>query len=149
MESVLRAAALYVILLLLVRLTGRRSLSETTPFDLVLLLVIGEATQQALLGDDFSLVNAVVVIATLLLIDIGLALLKRRSRVAERVIEGVPTIIVADGRPIEERMQRARVSESDVLQAARELQGIATLAEIRWAVLESDGSITVIPRGRG
>ena len=148
MESVLRAAALYVILLVLVRLVGRRSLSETTPFDLVLLLVIGEATQQALMGDDFSLVNAVIVIATLLLINVGLSLLKRRSRTAERVIEGVPTIIVRDGRPIEDRMRRARVSEADVLQAARNLQGLARMEDIRWAVLESDGGISIIPKDR-
>jgi len=146
MESVLRAAALYTILLLLFRVTGRRSLRETTPFDLVLLLVIGEATQQALLGEDFSLVNAVVVVTTLLLMDVGLSLLKGRSATVERVIDGVPTILVADGRPIEERMRRARIDVDDILEAARERQGLATLAEIRWAVLETDGTITVVPR---
>jgi uncharacterized membrane protein YcaP (DUF421 family) len=146
MESVLRAAALYAILLLLFRVTGRRSLRETTPFDLVLLLVIGEATQQALLGEDFSLANAVVVVTTLLLMDVGLSLLKGRSATVERVIDGVPTILVADGRPIEERMRRARIDIDDIMEAARERQGLATLAEIRWAVLETDGTITVIPR---
>jgi uncharacterized membrane protein YcaP (DUF421 family) len=145
MESVLRAAALYAILLVLFRVTGRRSLRETTPFDLVLLLVIGEATQQALLGEDFSLVNAVVVVTTLLLMDVGLSLLKGRSPTVERVIDGVPTILVADGKPIEDRLRRARVDVDDILEAARERQGLATLAEIRWAVLETDGTITVIP----
>ena len=149
MESVLRAAALYFVLLLLIRLSGRRSLQETTPFDLVLLLVIGEATQQALLGEDFSMVNSVVVIATLLLINVLLSQLKRRSPLAERVIEGVPTVIVADGKPIEDRMRRARVNETDVMQAARQLQGIETMAEIRWAVLESDGTISIVPKARG
>jgi uncharacterized membrane protein YcaP (DUF421 family) len=146
MESVLRAAALYAILLLLFRVTGRRSLRETTPFDLVLLLVIGEATQQALLGEDFSLVNAVVVVTTLLLMDVALSLLKGRSATVERVIDGVPTILVADGKPIEDRLRRARVDLDDILEAARERQGLATLEEIRWAVLETDGTITVIPR---
>jgi uncharacterized membrane protein YcaP (DUF421 family) len=146
MESVLRAAALYAILLVLFRVTGRRSLRETTPFDLVLLLVIGEATQQALLGEDFSLVNAVVVVTTLLLMDVGLSLLKGRSATVERVIDGVPTILVADGEPIEERLRRARVDVDDILEAARERQGLATLGEIRWAVLETDGTITVIPK---
>jgi uncharacterized membrane protein YcaP (DUF421 family) len=146
MESVLRAAALYAILLVLFRVTGRRSLRETTPFDLVLLLVIGEATQQALLGEDFSLVNAVVVVTTLLLMDVGLSLLKGRSPTVERVIDGVPTILVADGKPIEDRLRRARVDVDDILEAARERQGLATLAEIRWAVLETDGTITVIPK---
>jgi uncharacterized membrane protein YcaP (DUF421 family) len=146
MESVLRAAALYLVLLLMFRVTGRRSLRETTPFDLVLLLVVGEATQQALLGEDFSMVNALVVIATLLAIDVGFSLLKQRSALAERVLDGVPTILVADGKPVEDRLARARIDLGDILQAARERQGITTLEEIRWAVLEADGMITIIPR---
>lgn len=145
MQSVLHAAALYVILVLLFRATGRRSLKETTPFDLVLLLVIGEATQQALLGEDFSLTNAVVVITTLLLIDVGLSLFKQRSQAIDRVLDGVPTILVADGKPIDDRLRRARVDLADVLQAARERQGLVGLEQIRWAVLEADGTITVIP----
>jgi uncharacterized membrane protein YcaP (DUF421 family) len=145
-ESVLRALALYVVLLVLMRVTGRRTLAETTPFDLVLLLVIGEATQQALLGDDFSLTNAVVVIVTLLLADIGLSLLKGRSPRAERWVDGVPTILVADGRPLRDRLRQARVDEQDILEAARARQGLAGMEEIRFAVLEPGGGITIIPR---
>jgi uncharacterized membrane protein YcaP (DUF421 family) len=145
-ESVLRALVLYVVLLLLVRVTGRRTLAETTPFDLVLLLVIGEATQQALLGDDFSLTNAVVVIVTLLLADIGLSLLKGRSQRAERWVDGVPTILVADGRPLRDRLRHARVDEQDILEAARARQGLAGMEEIRFAVLEPGGGITIIPQ---
>ncbi len=148
MESVLRALAMYVALLILFRLTGRRSLRETTPFDLVLLMIVGEATQQALLGEDFSLVNGLVVIVTLLLADIGLSLFKGRFPSMERVLDGVPTILVADGRPIEERMRRARVDLGDILAAARERQGLAELRQIRWAVLESDGTITIVPAER-
>ncbi|PWS38320.1 hypothetical protein DFH01_03255 [Falsiroseomonas bella] len=148
MESVLRAAALYLVLLVLVRLTGRRSMRETSAFDLVLLLVIGEATQQALLGEDFSLVNAVLVVVTLLLMDVGLSLLKQRSEAAERVIDGVPTLLVADGKPIEERLRRARVDVTDVLQAARIRHGLVGLEQIRWAVLEADGTISIIPAAR-
>ena len=149
MESVIRAAAVYVVLLTLFRLTGRRSLRQATPFDLVLLLVVGEATQQALLGEDFSLVNAGVVMVTLLLIDIGLSLLKLRSRTAARLIDGVPTILVADGRPVGDRLRRARVSEEDVLESARLSHGLTRMEEIRWAVLETDGQISVVPRERG
>jgi uncharacterized membrane protein YcaP (DUF421 family) len=149
MESVLRAAALYLVLLVLVRLTGRRSMRETSAFDLVLLLVIGEATQQALLGEDFSLANAVLVVVTLLLIDVGLSLLKQRSAAAERVIDGVPTLLVADGKPIEERLRRARVDVADVLQAARIRHGLVSLEQIRWAVLEADGTISIVPAERG
>jgi uncharacterized membrane protein YcaP (DUF421 family) len=145
-ESVLRALVLYVVLLLLVRVTGRRTLAETTPFDLVLLLVIGEATQQALLGDDFSLTNAAVVIVTLLLADIGLSLLKGRSQRAERWVDGVPTILVADGRPLRVRLRHARVDEQDILEAARSRQGLVGMEEIRFAVLEPGGGITIIPQ---
>ncbi|MGG5812096.1 DUF421 domain-containing protein [Falsiroseomonas sp. CW058] len=148
MESVLRAGALYLVLLVLFRITGRRSLRETTPFDLVLLLVVGEATQQALLGEDFSMANAVVVIVTLLLIDIGLSLLKQRSATAERVLDGVPTILVHDGRPIEDHLRRSRIDVNDVLEAARERQGLTRLEEIRYAVLETDGTITIVPVDR-
>ena len=145
MESVLRAAAIYICLLLLFRLTGRRSLRETTPFDLVLLLVIGEATQQALLGDDFSVTNAVVVIVTLLMMDVLLSLVKQNSARAERVLDGVPTILVADGQPLEDRLRRARIGVEDVLQAARQRQGLYRLDQVRWAVLEADGSISIVP----
>jgi uncharacterized membrane protein YcaP (DUF421 family) len=148
METVLRALAIYLALLLLFRLTGRRSLRETTPFDLVLLLVIGEATQQALLGEDFSVTNALVAIVTLLLADVAASLLKQRSAAAERVLDGVPTILVADGKPFEDRLRCARVDLGDIMQAARERQGLIRIEEIRWAVLEADGSITVVPAER-
>ncbi|MBJ6589007.1 DUF421 domain-containing protein, partial [Enterobacter asburiae] len=100
MDSILRAAALYLVLLVLFRIAGRRSLTDITTFDLLLLMIIGEATQQALLGDDFSLVNAVLVIITLIVIDVGLSLLKLRHPKLDTLIEGSPTLIVEYGRPL-------------------------------------------------
>lgn len=149
MESVLRALALYVALLVLLRVGGRRTLQEMTTFDLVLLLVISEATQQALLGDDFSLVNALLVIGTLLVADVGLSLLKGRSARLSRLLEGVPTLLVAHGRPIPGRLAEARLDEDDVLGAARELQGLERMEQIRFAVLETDGRITIVPERGG
>ncbi|MDQ7912959.1 DUF421 domain-containing protein [Pseudomonas sp. 102515] len=145
MESVLRAAAIYVFLLVLFRLTGRRALSEITTFDFVLLLVIGEATQQALLGDDFSVINAFVVIATLVLIDILLSLFKERSPKVGRFLDGVPLIVVEYGKPLTERLRKARLTEEDILEAARQSQGLERLEQIRFAVLEKNGQISVIP----
>ncbi len=145
MESVLRAAALYAFLLVLFRITGRRALSEITTFDFVLLLVIGEATQQALLGDDFSVINAFVVIATLVLIDILLSLFKERSPRVGRFLDGVPLIVVEYGKPLTERLRKARLTEEDVLEAARQSQGLERLEQIRFAVLEKNGQISVIP----
>ncbi|QEU02231.1 MULTISPECIES: YetF domain-containing protein [Pseudomonas] len=145
MESVLRAAALYAFLLVLFRITGRRALSEITTFDFVLLLVIGEATQQALLGDDFSVINAFVVIATLVLIDILLSLFKERSPRVGRFLDGVPLIVVEYGKPLTERLRKARLTEEDILEAARQSQGLERLEQIRFAVLEKNGQISVIP----
>ncbi len=148
MESVLRAAALYAILLVLFRVTGRRSLRETTPFDLVLLLVIGEATQQALLGEDFSLINAALVIATLILLDVLLSWGVQRSRTLSRLVQGVPMVVVADGRPLRDRMRRARVEETDVMAAARQSQGLERMEQIKYAIVETSGAISVIPKDR-
>jgi uncharacterized membrane protein YcaP (DUF421 family) len=146
MDSVLRAAAMYVVLMVLFKIAGRRSLSELTTFDFVLLMIIGEATQQALLGDDFSLTNSVIVIVTLIAIDVGLSLLKQRSGWVSRLISGEPTIIVENGKLLHERLRHARVAEADVMEAARASQGIETLDQIKFAILERNGKISVIPR---
>lgn len=145
MDSVLRAAAIYLVLLVLFKIAGRRSLAELTTFDLVLLMVIGEATQQALLGDDFSLTNAVLVIITLIAIDIGFSLVKLRSRWFSRMLDGGPTIVVEHGKVLHERLKRARMDESDVLEAARSAQGIVQIDQIQFAILERNGKISVIP----
>ena len=146
MDSVLRALAVYVFLLVVVRITGRRALAEMTGFDFILLLIISEAVQQGMLDGADSLTNAFLVVLTLVGADIGLSLLKERSRRLEKLLDGVPTVIVADGRPLAEVMQRARVDEADVLQAARQQQGLARLDQIQYAILERTGGITVIPR---
>ena len=146
MDSVLRATAIYVVLLLVFRLAGKRSLAQITTFDFILLLVIGEATQQALLGDDFSMTNAVIVIVTLVLLDIGLSLAKRRSTLVDKLVDDVPLIILEDGRPIQDRLKRSRVDESDILMSARELQGLERLDQIKFAVLERNGTISIIPK---
>ncbi|WP_338490600.1 YetF domain-containing protein [Pseudomonas trivialis] len=145
MDSVLRAAAIYPVLMVLFKIAGRRSLAELTTFDLVLLMVIGEATQQALLGDDFSLTNALLVIATLITIDIGLSLLKQRSRWFSRVLDGGPTIVVEQGQLLHERLKRARLDEGDILEAARSAQGIVEISQIKFAILERNGKLSVIP----
>ncbi|MCK6188093.1 YetF domain-containing protein [Pseudomonas sp. EYE_354] len=145
MDSVLRAAAIYLVLMILFKIAGRRSLAELTTFDLVLLMVIGEATQQALLGDDFSLTNAVLVIATLIAIDVGLSLVKQRSRRVARLLDGGPTIVVEHGKVLHERLRRARLDESDILEAARSAQGIVQISQIKFAIIERNGKISVIP----
>jgi uncharacterized membrane protein YcaP (DUF421 family) len=146
MDSVLRAVAIYAILLIIFRISGKRSLAQITTFDFVLLLVIGEATQQALLGNDFSLINAFMVIVTLLGLDIGLSLLKQHSKWLALWMDDTPLVIVEDGRPLKERMDKARVDESDILAAARELQGLERMDQIKYAVLERSGGVSIIPK---
>lgn len=146
MDAILRAAAVYVLLLVLFRISGRRTLGEMTTFDFVLVLIIGEATQQALLGEDFSVTNAFLVIATLLLMDIAMSLLKARVPLFDRIVDGVPLVLVEDGVPLRERMRRARVDTDDVLERARQLHGLERLDQIKYAVLEVNGSISIIPK---
>ena len=145
MDAVLRATAIYLFLMLIFRVSGKRSLGEVTTFDFVLLLIIGEATQQGLLGDDYSVTNGVLVITTLVIIDIGFSLLKQRVPAVDRLIDGVPLVIVEDGKPITDRMRTSRVDEGDILSAARSLQGLERMDQIKYAVLERDGGISILP----
>jgi len=146
LESVVRAAAIYFFLLLIFRIAGKRSLSEMSNFEFVLLLIVGEATQQAVLGKDYSVTNAYLVITTLVGLNVGLSLLKQRSQRVKRLLDGMPLIIVENGRPLKDLMDKVRIAEDDVMTAARELQGLERMDQIKYAVLESSGGITIIPK---
>jgi uncharacterized membrane protein YcaP (DUF421 family) len=146
MDSVLRSAGVYLFLLVLFRIAGKRTLSDVTTFDFVLLLIISEATQQAILGEDFSLTNAYLVILTLVGIDIALSLCVQRWPWLSKWMEGLPLVIVEHGQPLHERMKRLRVSEDEILTAARERQGLARMDQIQYAVLERSGGISIIPK---
>jgi len=115
-------------------------------FCFVLLLIVGESTQQVLLRNDFSLTNAFLVILTLIGFDIALSLWKQRSPMLDRLIDGVPLVIVEEGRPLKERMDQARVDEADVLPAARLSKGLEQMDQIKYAVLERSGGISIISR---
>lgn len=146
MDTIIRAAAMYAFLFVVFRVSGKRTLSDITTFDLILLLIISETTQQALVGDDFSIVTAVVLISTLFLIEIGLTMVKQHSPRLDKFFEGEPVVLVENGRPLEERMQIERVDLDDILEAARRWRGLERIDQIKFAVLERDGNITVIPR---
>ncbi len=147
METVIRGAAIYGILLLVMRLSGRRTLAQMTPFDLVLLLIVAETTQQAMLTDDYSLVNALVLIVTLFTLDIALSYLKRSSVRVQLVLEGTPTVLVSHGKPDEFALRRARVDLEEVLEFARE-QGLERLEQIKFAILEVGGKVSIVPEDR-
>jgi uncharacterized membrane protein YcaP (DUF421 family) len=145
-DAILRGAAIYVILLLILRLSGKRTLSEMNTFDFVLLLIIGETTQQALIGRDYSVTMALLVIVTIVCLDLLCAHLKQWSPRLEKVLDGVPTLIVANGQCLREPMKRMKVDEQDVLASARQHQGVESLDQIKFAVVEVDGTISVIPQ---
>ena len=145
MESVIRAAAIYGLLLVVFRFTGNRSLGQITTFDFILLLIISEAIQNGMVGNDYSVTNAVLLVLTLVILDVGLSLLKCRLPIMEKWLDGVPIVIVEHGRPLVEQMQRSRVDVSDVLTAARKLHGLERMAQIKFAVLERSGDISIIP----
>lgn len=149
MDSILRAAAIFAILMIIFRISGKRSLAQITTFDFVLLLVIGEATQQALLGDDFSLTNATLVIITLLGLDIALSMLQERFSFLTPWIEDVPLVLVDEGEMLKSRMEKTRISEADILHAARSTQGLERMDQIKYAVLERTGEVSIIARKQG
>jgi uncharacterized membrane protein YcaP (DUF421 family) len=146
LETILRSLVVYGFLLLIFRLTGKRSLDQVTTFDFVLLLIISETTQQALLGEDFSLTNCFLAVLTLFLADQALTYGKRKSSFLRRWAEGLPLVILENGKPLRERMRQSQVDEDDILEAARELQGLERLDQIKYAVLERHGGITIIPK---
>ncbi|HYH12476.1 MAG TPA: YetF domain-containing protein [Thermomicrobiales bacterium] len=147
MDEVIRALAVYAILLLIFRVSGKRSLAETTTFDFVLLLIFSEALQSALVDEDSSLTAAVVVIMTLVVLNIGMSLLKERSSKIELLMEGAPIRLIERGELLYDRMRRARIDEGDILAAARQTQGIEQMDQIESAVLERSGGISIIPKG--
>lgn len=146
MESVIRAAVVYAFLWLVFRMSGRRTLAEMTLFDFVLVLIISESVQEALIGDDRSLTNAGLVVLTLVAINIALSLLKLISPTVEKWIDGRPFLIIDKGKPLDERLRKARVDEHDIMEAARISHGLERLDQIKYAVLERNGQISIVPK---
>jgi uncharacterized membrane protein YcaP (DUF421 family) len=146
MEAILRSAAIYLALVILFRLSGKRTLAQITTFDLVLLLIISEATQQALVGRDYSLTNALLVILTLIGIDRLLGLWKQHSKRVSSVLDGTPLVLIEDGELHRRRMDKECVDEEEILHAAREQHGLERLAQVKHAVLEQSGGISIVPK---
>ena len=146
MDLVIRGLAVYLFLLLIFRVSGKRSLRNATTFDFVLLLIIAETTQQALVGTDASITAACLLIVVLVGVDVSLSLVKRWLPRVDRLLEGQPLVILRNGVPLRARMHVERVDEEDVLTAARESHGIDRLEDIKRAVLEKSGGISIVPR---
>jgi len=149
METILRAAVIYLIVWVVMRVTGKRTLAQVTVFDFVLLIMISQAGQQALLGDDLSLTNALLIIVTLVGIHLLITSANYRWPVFDKFANDVPLVLIDDGEILGERMRKSKVSEDDILEQARMAHGLERMDQIKYAVLERTGGTSVVPRSAG
>jgi uncharacterized membrane protein YcaP (DUF421 family) len=147
METVLRVVFVYGFLLIALRLMGKREFGEMSPSDFLVLVFIPDIFQQALVGDDFSMTNAVVAVTTLLALVFVMATLTYRFRKLDTLVDGGPTLLLAHGRMIEGALAIERLAPEHVMEALHEA-GFDRPEKIRWAILEADGQISVIPKGK-
>jgi uncharacterized membrane protein YcaP (DUF421 family) len=144
MEIVLRATVVFWFLWLLVRGTGKRSLSELTPLDLLLVVVVGDLVQQGVTQEDMSMTGAVLAASVFVGWTLVADWMERRSDRARRLLSGEPLIVLREGEPLTKRLEQERISVDELKEAAR-LQGYGDLDEIEYAVLETDGKFSFIP----
>jgi uncharacterized membrane protein YcaP (DUF421 family) len=148
MDTVLRSVVIYLFVLIVFRISGKRSLSQITTFDFILLLIISEATQQGLLGNDYSIVNALVVISSLIVLDVIFSWVEARSPRFGRVVGSLPVVIVEHGRLLEDRAKQEGVTLPEILAEGREKHGLERLEQFKYAILERHGGISVIPQDK-
>ena len=146
MDITVRGLILFLFMYLLTRVMGRRELSSFQPFDLILLIVLGDSIQQGLTQDDYSVTGAFIVIGTFAILQILISYLSYRFPRLRPALDGEPIVVVQDGQAIEKNMKRERITVEEVMVEAR-LQQVASLDQIAWAVLETSGKISVIPKG--
>ena len=147
-EIVLRTAVVYVVVLGLLRIGGKRELGQMSPADLVVILIIANAVQNAMTGGDVSLIGGIVSAATLVGMNLVLGRFGRTIPILGGLVFEEPTLLLQDGHPISQNMEREHVDFEEIEMAARE-HGIADLSEVAAAVLEIDGSISIIPKKGG
>jgi uncharacterized membrane protein YcaP (DUF421 family) len=145
MDIVARSAVAFLILFLLLRVIGRRELSTMEPFDLILLVVIGDLLQQGVTQSDMSFTGSMLAIGTFAILTVLVSWLVFRFRRLRPVLDAGPMIILQDGQLIEHNLRHERLTEDEVAAAARQQQ-IASLDDVAWAVLEGNGRISFIPR---
>ncbi len=143
-QIVIRSALVYVALFVALRLMGKRELGQMTIFDLVVVLLVGNAVQNAMVGPDFSLQGGILAAVVLLGANRGVALLRIRGGVWGRLIEGTPTVLVEDGDFIEPQLRREGLDRREIEMVVRE-HGLESVAAVKLAVLETDGSISIVP----
>jgi uncharacterized membrane protein YcaP (DUF421 family) len=145
MDLAIRAVVLFFFVFLLTRIIGRRELSSLEPFDLILLIVIGDAIQQGLTQDDYSVTGAMIVVGTFAILQVLTSLASYYFPKLRPALDGEPIVVVQDGKAIEKNLRRERLTVAEILVEAR-CQQVRSLDEIEWAVLETSGKISVIPK---
>jgi len=144
-EHIARASIVYIFLFVLIRFIGKKHAGELSPFDLVVLLILSETVQNSMIGQDSSLVGGLISAGTLLVLAQAMSFLAWRSRRAERLISGTPKILVRHGRRRRDTMRQEQISIAELMEAMRR-EGISNLTDVRAALLENDGTISIIKR---
>ena len=144
-EFILRGLIIYVFLIVLLRLTGKRQVGQMAPFDLVLLLVLSNTVQNAMIGGDNSILGGVISAVTLVAANWLVSLLTYRSKKVEALIEGRPELLVHNGKLFEKALAHSKLTRHELMNALREA-GCASIEDARAAFLENDGTISIIPR---
>jgi uncharacterized membrane protein YcaP (DUF421 family) len=145
-QIVVRTVLVYAGVLVILRLAGKRELGQLTVFDLVVILLIANAVQNAMVGPDTSLQGGLLAAGVLVACNFVVALVRLRGGVWGRLIEGVPTVLIADGHYVEPHLRRERLDEEDLERILRE-HGVTSVADVKMAVLETDGSISIVGKG--
>jgi uncharacterized membrane protein YcaP (DUF421 family) len=145
LDIVVRTAIIYIAVLIGMRISGKRQIGQMTPFDLVLLLLIANAVQNAMTGPDTSLIGGLAAAATLLVLNTVISRLALRNKRVHSIVEGNPTLLIHSGNIIKSHLEREKIGEQELQQALRE-HGIGSITEVQGAVLEVDGSISVIKK---
>ena len=144
MDLVIRAAVVFLFIYLVTRVAGKRELSSMEPFDLILLVVMGDLVQQSITQSDYSVTGALIVISTITLLTVFVSWVNWRFRSLRSVLEGQPVVLVENGKTIDRNMKRERITVEDIESEGR-LQQVTDIADMRWALLETSGRISVIP----
>lgn len=145
MDIVLRAAILYFFIVFITRVVGRRELSSLSPLDIILLIIVGDAVQQGLTQDDYSVTGAMIAVGTIATLQVASSYVTFRSKRVAKVLEGLPLVLVDRGQLVDQNMRRERISEDEL---AGEMRGqqIASFDEVEWAILEANGTISFIKK---
>lgn len=148
MGTVIRVAVVYAIIVAALRIMGKREFAQLSPLELITLLLIPDLLSSGVIGDDYSLTNSLTAVLTLFAITFGMAVLMQRFKPVETLVASSPTVLVAHGKMYEHNMNRERISPDELFTEMHK-SGLTELNQVKWAILESDGQISLVPVDKG